>query len=94
VITGAIGDPHAAALKGAANEIYRFGKSMLRVTPERIASIESLPPALRDTLPQLDTTKPQALVCVETTCHPPVTDPAKLKSLLLDVAATSANTNR
>jgi uncharacterized protein YyaL (SSP411 family) len=94
VITGPIGDPHAAALKGAANEIYRFGKSMLRVTPERIASVESLPPALRDTLPHLDTTKPQALVCVETTCHPPVTDPAKLKSLLLDVAATSANTNR
>jgi uncharacterized protein YyaL (SSP411 family) len=94
VITGAIGDPHAAALKGAANEIYRFGKSMLRVTPERIASVESLPPALRDTLPHLDTTKAQALVCVETTCHPPVTDPAKLKSLLLDVAATSASTNR
>jgi uncharacterized protein YyaL (SSP411 family) len=94
VIAGAIGDPHAAELRRAAYEIYRFGKSVLRVTPERIASMELLPAALRDTLPHLDTAKAQALVCVENTCHPPVTDPAKLKSLLLDVAATSAGMNR
>ncbi len=94
VITGAIGDPHAAALKRAANEIYRFGKSVLRVTPERIASVDSLPHALRDTLPQLDATKPQALVCVETTCHPPVTDPAELKSLLTGVSAGAASASK
>ncbi|MGH9747440.1 MAG: thioredoxin domain-containing protein [Candidatus Acidiferrales bacterium] len=94
VITGAIGDPHSAALKRAANDIYRFGKSVLRVTPERIASVEALPSALRETLPHLDPEKPQALVCVEATCHPPVADPAKLKSLLLDVAADSASAPR
>ena len=94
VITGAIGDPHAAALKRAANEVYRFGKSVLRVTPERIAAVDLLPTALRETLPHLETAKAQALVCIETTCHPPVDDPAKLKSLLLEAAATSAGANR
>ena len=94
VISGAIGDLHAAELKRAANEIYRFGKSVLRVTPEKVAALDLLPAALRDTLPHLDTAKPQALVCVETTCHPPVTDPAKLKSLLLDMAVTSRSSNR
>ena len=47
-------------------------------------------PALRETLPHLDAAKPQALVCVETTCHPPVTDPAKLQALLGEVATTTA----
>ena len=94
VITGAIGDPHAAALKRAAVEVYRFGKSVLRVTPEKIASVESLPSALRETLPHLDVTKPQALVCVETTCHPPVTDPADLKSLLTGISASAAGASK
>jgi uncharacterized protein YyaL (SSP411 family) len=40
-------------------------------------------------LPHLDAAKPQALVCVETTCHPPVNDPAKLKALLVEVATAS-----
>jgi uncharacterized protein YyaL (SSP411 family) len=82
VILGAEADPQAAALENAANETYRFGKSVLRVTPETLAGA-SLAPALRETLPHLDSTKPQALVCVETTCYPPVADPAKLKELLL-----------
>jgi uncharacterized protein YyaL (SSP411 family) len=89
VILGAANDPQAAALESAANEIYRFGISILRVTPERLASA-SLPPTLRETLPHLDAAKPQALVCVETTCHPPTSDPAKLKSLLLEVATNPA----
>ena len=97
VITGAPNDPNAAALERAANEIYRFGKSILRVTPEKLATptaAAALPPALRETLPHLDATKPQALVCVETTCHPPVTDPAKLKSLLLNIAAETAGASK
>jgi len=49
-----------------------------------------VPPTLRETLPHLDAAKPQALVCVETTCHPPTSDPAKLKSLLLEVATNPA----
>ncbi|MGB0034823.1 MAG: hypothetical protein WBP79_05040, partial [Candidatus Acidiferrales bacterium] len=89
VITGAAGDPKAADLEKAANEIYRFGKSVLRVTPERIASA-TLPAALRETLPHLDAATPQALVCVETTCNPPITDRNKLTSLLSEVAVGKA----
>jgi hypothetical protein len=89
VVLGAAGNPQAAALEKAANEIYRFGKAVLRVTPEALAAA-SLAPTLRETLPHLDAAKPQALVCVETTCHAPVTDPAKLQALLNEVAATTA----
>ena len=81
VITGATNDPQAAALEKAAHEVYRFGKATLRVTPENISSAY-LAPALRETLPHLDAAKSQALVCVETICFPPVTDPAVLISLL------------
>jgi uncharacterized protein YyaL (SSP411 family) len=89
VILGAAGDPPAAQLEKAANEVYRYGKAVLRVTPDKMAS---LPAALRETLPHLDATKPQALVCVETSCHPPVADPEKLKALLTEVATTAAGT--
>ena len=89
VVLGAANDPQAAVLEKAANEIYRFGKSVLRVTPETLAGA-SLAPALRETLPHLDAAKPQALVCVETTCFPPVAEPEKLKALLSEVAAQAA----
>jgi uncharacterized protein len=82
VVMGATGDPQAAALEKAANEIYRFGKSVLRVMPETLTAA-SLAPALRETLPHLDAASAQALVCVETTCYPPVADPEKLKELLM-----------
>jgi hypothetical protein len=89
VVLGAAGDPKAAELEQAANEIYRFGKAVLRVAPENLSNA-SLAPALRETLPHLDAAKPQALICIETTCHPPVHDPAKLKALLIEVATASA----
>ena len=89
VVLGAAGDSQASALEKAANEIYRFGKAVLRVTPETLAAA-SLAPTLRETLPHLDAAKPQALLCVETTCHPPVADSEKLKALLTGVAATTA----
>jgi uncharacterized protein YyaL (SSP411 family) len=89
VVLGAAGDPRAAELEQAANEMYRFGKAVLRVTPENLSNA-SLAPALGETLPHLDAAKPQALVCIETTCHPPVNDPAKLKALLVEVATASA----
>ena len=88
VITGAAGDAEAAALENAANETYRFGKSVLRLTPERLATA-SLPSALRETLPHLDAAKPHALVCLETTCYPPVVDPAALAELLRSAGSTS-----
>jgi uncharacterized protein YyaL (SSP411 family) len=85
VVTGAADDPKATDLETTANEIYRFGKTVLRVTPENLP-LSQLPAALRDTLPHLNAATPQALVCVETTCHPPVTDRNKLTSLLTEVA--------
>jgi len=89
VVLGSADDPKAAALENAANEVYRFGKAVLRVTPERLTSA-SLAPALRETLPHLDAAKPQALVCIETTCHPPVTSSEKLKALLTEVASAAS----
>jgi uncharacterized protein YyaL (SSP411 family) len=88
VILGAANDPKAAALESAANKTCRFGKSILRFTPEAIAAW--LAPSLRETLPGLDATKPQALVCVETTCYPPLTQPRELTSFLAEVG-TGAN---
>ena len=85
LVTGAAGDPQAAALEKAASEIYRFGKSILRVTPEQL-SLDHLPAAVRDTLPHLDAAVAQALVCVEAACFPPLTEPAKLVALLGEVA--------
>jgi uncharacterized protein len=90
-VTGPECDSKAAELEKAANEIYRFGKAVLRVTPGKIVS-SSLAPALRETLPHLNAAAPQALVCVETSCHPPVTDPEKLKALLTEVGAAAAKT--
>jgi hypothetical protein len=81
VIAGAANDPQAAALERAAHEVYRFGKAVLRVTPERLAAA-TLPQALRETLPNLDATRAQAFLCVGTTCFPPVSDPGALKTLL------------
>ena len=95
VILGGADDPKAAELEKAANEVYRFGKSVLRVTPGQISSA-SLAPALRETLPHLDARKPQALLCVETTCYPPIVDASELKSMLGEVGtrATGASAAR
>jgi uncharacterized protein len=86
VVTGAPADPRAVQLEKAANETYRFGKVVLRITPESLEA-NALPPALDETLPHLNAAAPQALVCVETTCHPPVTDRVALAALLTDVGA-------
>jgi len=84
VITGNSGDAQADALERAANSVYRFGKAVLRVTPERMAVAGSLAPALAETLPYLRADVVQALVCVGTTCRPPVSDPAALIALLTE----------
>jgi uncharacterized protein YyaL (SSP411 family) len=89
IVTGGAGDAQAAALERAAQGVYRFGKAVLRVTPERLSS-SGLAPALQQTLPPLRAEISQALVCVETTCQPPVTDPGKLTELLLGIAADVA----
>jgi uncharacterized protein YyaL (SSP411 family) len=87
VITGKSGDPQAAALERAANSVYRFAKAVLRVTPERMAAGNALTPALAETLPHLNASVAQALVCVGTTCRPPVNDPAALVALVTETTA-------
>jgi hypothetical protein len=90
VITGRAEDPQATALESAANSVYRFGKSVLRATPERIVSPDALAPALAETLPHLRADIAQALVCVGTSCRPPVTDPAALTALLTQITAAAS----
>jgi uncharacterized protein YyaL (SSP411 family) len=81
VITGAEGDTAAQRLEKIANTSYRFGKIVLRVTPDLAASA-TLPPELAETLPHVRADVAQALVCVGTSCQPPVSDPSELKALL------------
>ena len=89
VITGAPGDKAALELEEAANSVFRFGKAVLRVTPE--ASLENLPLALRQTLPHLPKDKAQALVCAGNTCLPPTSDAEELKRILhKGIAGTAA----
>jgi len=85
IVSGAAGDRKAASLEKTAHRVYRYGKAILRVTPEQLATA-ALPAALRETLPHLDATLAQAFVCVETTCYPPVSDPDKLAALIVEVA--------
>jgi len=81
VITGAPNDPTAAALEAAANSVFRYGKSVLRILPG--VTPASLPVALRETLPHLPQDQPLALVCSGNACFPPTSDPERLKALLL-----------
>ena len=90
VITGTSGDPGADALEEAANSVYRFSKAVLRVTPERIAVAAALAPALAETLPHLRADVAQALVCIGTTCRPPVSDPISLVAMLREVPASAS----
>jgi len=89
VITGRGDDDAARKLEEATNSVYRFGKSVLRVTPERLSS-DGLAPALQQTVPHLRADAAQALVCVETTCLPPVNDAEKLAAVLTGIAAAGA----
>jgi uncharacterized protein len=86
VITGSAQDSQANALETAALKVYRFGKAVLRVTPERQAA-GSLAPALQETIPNLRADLAQASVCVETSCHPPSSDPETLAALLRNASA-------
>jgi uncharacterized protein YyaL (SSP411 family) len=80
VITGAEGDAAAETLERAANDVFRFGKAVLRATPA--TSLEYLPVALRHSLPHLPRDKASALVCSGNTCLPPTSDSEELKRLL------------
>ena len=88
VITGRADDPAAQALEAAAHRVYRFGKSVLRVTPE--TQQLHLAGALMETLPHLPADKALAVVCAGHTCLPPTSDPEQLTALLENGAAGAA----
>ncbi len=80
VITGPANDSAAQALEAAAHRAFRFGKSVLRVTPQTPQL--HLAGALKETLPHLPIGKALAVVCSGQTCFPPTSDPAQLIALL------------
>jgi len=88
VITGRPDDPAAKALEDAAHSVYRFGKSVLRLTPG--ASIANFAGALKETLPHLPADKAMAVVCAGQTCLPPTSDPEQLTAMLENGAAGAA----
>ncbi|HMD43226.1 MAG TPA: thioredoxin domain-containing protein [Candidatus Acidoferrum sp.] len=85
VITGSLGDRNAQKLEEAAHGVFRFGKAVLRVTPE--TSLGNLPGALEATLPHLPMDKAAALVCSGSACLPPVADADSLQKILRGGAA-------
>ena len=89
VITGPDGDEAASRLEEAANGVFRFGKAVMRVTPE--TSVENLPAALRQTVPHLPKDRATALVCAGTACLPPIAEPEELARILSrGIAGTAA----
>ena len=84
VVTGRFDDENALALERAARQVFRYGKAVLRLTPEGPAA-DSLPSALRETLPHLRADQAQAFVCAGGTCFRPVSDPGELAELLAAV---------
>jgi uncharacterized protein YyaL (SSP411 family) len=88
VVTGPEGDATAGELERAAQSFHRFGKAVLRLTPERLAGA-TLPAALRETLPSLRADVSLALVCAGTRCYPPVDRAEKLLELLAQIGRES-----
>ena len=88
VITGSPNNSAAHALEAAAHRVFRFGKSVLRVTPE--TPKVHLAGALKETLPHLPSGKPLAVVCFGQTCLPPTSDPEQLIALLENGIAGAA----
>lgn len=88
VITGNLDDTAAQALEAAAHSLFRFGKSVLRVTPETPQL--HLAGALKETLPHLPFDKALAVVCSGQTCFPPTSDPEQLIALLENGIAGAA----
>jgi uncharacterized protein YyaL (SSP411 family) len=89
VITGPVNDPAAQALEATAHRVFRFGKSVLRVTPETPQL--HLAGALKETLPHLPANKTLAVVCSGQTCLPPTSDPEQLTALLSSKGTTAAS---
>ena len=84
-----MGDDAAAnSLEAAASSVFRYGKSVLRLSSGPLPA--ALPVALRETLPHLPTDKAVALVCCGNVCFPPSSDPEQLKALLTEGPSRAA----
>ena len=84
VVVGARDDARTRALARAAHDTFRFGKAVLEYEPGEI-SAERLPKGLAATLPALaeaGVSGPQALLCVNQTCQPPLTQPEELTAAI------------
>jgi uncharacterized protein len=88
VITGPADNWVAQSLELAAHRVFRFGKTVLRVTPG--TDLQHLAGALKEILPHLPADQPLALVCTGQTCLPPASDAAQLIALLENGAAGAA----
>jgi len=86
VVLGPRADARTQALTRAAQSTFRFGKAVLQYEPGEI-SPEHLPAGLAATLPALadaggNDLTPRALLCVNQTCQPPLTNPEELTAAL------------
>ena len=82
VVVGPSGDPRTRNLLQTAYVAPRASKHVLRFGPE-VVKAGGLPAGLASTLPSLPLDgKPVALVCVGTSCKPPVETPDALAELL------------
>jgi uncharacterized protein len=88
VVTGRADDPGAQALEAAAHQTFRYGKSVLRLTPG--TSLCHLAGALKETLPHLPAEKAVAVVCTGQTCLPPTSDAERLTAMLANGATSAA----
>jgi hypothetical protein len=88
VITGSKDDRVAQSLELAAEGVYRFGKAVLRITPD--SDVAHLSGPLRETVPHLQAGKALAVVCLGQTCHPPTSDAAQLAALMESRSAKTA----
>jgi hypothetical protein len=86
VVVGPRGDARTRALARAAHATYRFGKAVLELEPGELTQ-ERLPAGLAVTLPALTRTEPIALVCVNSACRPPVSDPEALATAIASAGA-------
>jgi hypothetical protein len=84
VVIGEAEDRRTSELLAAAYQAPRGGKRVLAIPPEVIKKGE-LPPGLAATLPNLPlASAPLALVCIGSSCQPPVNTPEALKEALAE----------
>jgi hypothetical protein len=84
VVIGEAKDGRTAELLNTAYQAPRAGKRVLAFPPEVIKSGQ-LPPGLAVTLPNLPLADaPLALVCIGSSCQPPVNTPEELKEALAE----------